>query len=554
MYTAAVSVIVASSVILAIVAWTTLKKFQIATAKHDLETAQREKELKRHLLELQVLRSLSERVGYSLDLRQILDIITDSLNGLINYSAVSYLMEGKEGRMVLRIHTAEPISHKYLNSSKNQIFASFTEKAGKSIEPSLVDETVSGSTLDDSLNSDVGSSFNLPLVVGGKLLALINISSTQKDVYSEAETAILHTILDQVSSSASKLTQVVENEKRRLSAMISSLLDGVLMVDPSYNVIVANPALKRLLGASGITNLFDVVAAVGTKANLQQVIQQSLTSQNLIKLPEFELLNTAIQIDVEPVKDKFGYLLGAAVVFHDVTSQKQLEQLREEFTAMMVHELRTPLTTISYSIDSMSTDLNKMTPDMIGKNLEIIKTTNSNMLELVNELLDVAKIEAGKFQIVKKEDDLKALIEEKINSFKPVADQKQLQLLAEIDPNLGLVSFDRRRIGQVLNNMLSNALKYTDQGRVTVKVKKDEALHQAIVSISDTGEGIKPDDLPKLFSKFEQLGKGKTGEKVGTGLGLVIAKGIIEAHNGQISASSLGEGQGTTFTFSLPLT
>jgi len=553
MFTAALIVIVTSSVVLAVVAITTLNRFRKATQKHETEMLQREKELKHHLLELQIMRSLSERVGYSLDLRQILDIITDSLEGLISFSAVAYLMEGSEGRMVLKIHTQETVSHEYLKSLKEQIFSNFSEKSGKNIEPSLVDETISGLSLDDSSSSEVGSSFNLPLVVGGRVMALINISSVQKNLYTEAETAILHTILQQVSASASKLTQVIENEKRRLSAMISSLVDGVLMVDHSYNVIVANPALKKLLGVHEVVSLFDAVAAVGTKVNLQQAIFQSLSSQIVVKLPEFELLNTAVQIDVEPVKDQYGYLLGAAVVFHDVTRQKQLEKLREEFTAMMVHELRTPLTTITYSTDAMTTDLAKMTPDMIGKNIDVIKSTTSNMLELVNELLDVAKIEAGKFQVVEKEDDLKSLIEEKIISFKPIADQKQLQLISEIDPNLTNFSFDRRRIGQALNNLISNALKYTDSGRVLIQVKKDEPSNQALVSVSDTGEGIKPDDLPKLFSKFEQLGKGKTGEKVGTGLGLVITKGIIEAHKGQISASSQGEGQGTTFTFSLPL-
>lgn len=554
MFTAALSIIVVASLALAVVAVTSLNRFQKATAKHDAEMLQREKELKRHLLELQVLRSLSERVGYSLDLRQILDIIIDSLSGLVEFSTVSYLMEGTEGRMVLKVHTAESVSHKYLEMAKQQVLEAFSAEAGHQVEGGLVDETVSGVSLDDNATILVSSSFNLPISISNQIVALINISSTKPKLYGEGDMAVLHNIMSQVSASATKLTQVVENEKRKLTSMITSLSDGVLMVDPHYNVLVTNLALNRLLNLQdGESNLFDVVAAVGTKADIQGAIAQSLSSQQLVKLSEFSLGDYALRVDVSPVKDKFGYLLGATVLFHDVTEEKRLERLREDFTAMMVHELRTPLTTISYSTDAMLSDMSKMTTEQLTKDIEVIDNTTQEMLSLVSELLDVAKIEAGKFQIVQKEDSLVSLINEKIEAFKALAEEKNLHLVAEIDSALKDLSFDRRRLGQVLDNLLSNSFKYTTQGQVAIRTKVDEPNRRVLVAISDTGEGIKAEDLPKLFSKFEQLGKGKSGEKGGTGLGLVVTKGIIEAHGGHIWVTSPGAGQGTTFTFSLPL-
>ncbi len=138
-----------------------------------------------------------------------------------------------------------------------------------------------------------------------------------------------------------------------------------------------------------------------------------------------------------------------------------------------------------------------------------------------------------------------------MNFFQPVAKQKNLQLLMQLDPTLKTFAFDEKRIGQVLENLISNALKYTDSGQV--KITTAQQGQQIVVAVEDSGEGLTATDLLKLFSKFEQLGKGKTGEKIGSGLGLVVAKSIVEAHGGKIWASSEGVGQGSTFSFSLPI-
>lgn len=549
--TAPIIVIVASGLGLGVLAWAYIKRFQTAVLKHTLELEVREKELRKHLLELQVLRSLGERVGYSLDLRQILEVIINSLDSLVSFSTVSYMVLGHQGQIDFKVRLSQSVARKFLDDIKEKMLSDFSTRISRPLQPSLVNETVTGSSFDDGGEHSVRSFFTLPIIIGGQTVGLINISSAEKESYTDSETAILHTILDQISVQATKLVQVVENEKKRLSAMVSSFTDGILMVDSNLNIIVSNPVLPKLLGLSGNFGLYEVVAAIGTKAKLGGGIQQVLTSQTSIKLPEFELENIALQIDIEPVKDKFGYLLGAAVVFHDVTQMRQLEKLREEFTAMMVHELRTPLTTITYSTDMMLTDSDKMASSEINKNIEVIKSTAADMLSLVNELLDVAKIESGKFAVMKKDDDFKVLIEEKMKLFKPLAEKKHLQLSAEVEKDLPNFSFDRKRIGQALDNLLSNAIKYTDHG--SVKVSAKSVSQEITVSITDTGDGINHEDLNKLFSKFDQLGKGRSGERSGTGLGLVVTKGIVETHGGKIGVSSDGLGKGTTFTFTLPI-
>lgn len=551
MHPVSLLIIAAGNITLGFIAWRYFKRFQKATLKHAAVVEAADKELKRRVLELSVLRSLGERVGYSLDLRQILEVLIDSLSGVVEFSTISYIIPGKEGRCSFKIRVAEGVSRSFFASVKEQVRKDFSSMTEQNLYSGLVDETVSGSALDDSVSSPVGSYFNLPIVIGGKVVALVNVASFKKGLYGDEETAVLYTILGQVGAQANKLIAVVENEKRRLSAMVASLSDGVMMVDLGFNPIVINRILPNLLGLKQVQSLYDIVAAIGTGANFEDALRHSLSTQQILRLPEINIGEKAVQIDVEPVKDKFGIVLGAAVIFHDVTERKALERLRDEFTAMMVHELRTPLTTISYSTDMMLTDLPKMTPEQTGDSIRIVQTTASHMLELVNELLDVAKIEAGKFQIVKKDDNLASLISDTVAMIKPMAEQKHIQIITSTAPDLPMISFDRRRIGQVLNNLLSNAIKYTETGQIELSARIGEGGVQ--VSVKDSGEGIPKEDLPKLFSKFEQLGKGKTGEKGGTGLGLVVTKGIVEAHGGKIWATSEGEGKGTVFSFVLPL-
>lgn len=527
-----------------------LARFKTHTKTHEIEMEKREKELKRQVLELSVLRSLFERAGYSLDLKQVLEVIADSLSGLVEFATVSYILMGSEGKAILKVHARDGVSREFTDKVKEALVRSYSSISGQKINLSLIDETISGGTSIENFPSKVGSSFNLPMVIGGQLLALINVSSELSGLYHDEDTKILHAILDQVSASANKLSLVIENEKRRLSAMISSFADGIAMVDSNLILTVVNPALCRILEAKKIESLMEIISKVGQKADLESAIKQALLHKNPVSLKEIQINNRFIKIDVEPVIDRFYFLLGAAVVFHDVTPEHELEQIRDEFTAMVIHELRTPLTTISYGTAEIMDGLGKISSADIAKSLGIIKSTTGEMLELVNDLLDVAKIESGKLQITKEKGDIKQSIEEKLKVLKPVADEKKLELKAEISPDLPEFEFDKRRVGQALGNLISNAIKYTDKGSVFVKAVKSD--NHVVVSVTDTGDGIKQEDIVKLFSKFEQFGKGKSGEKKGTGLGLVITKGIIEAHGGQIWGSSDGLGKGSTFTFTLP--
>jgi PAS domain S-box-containing protein len=469
---------------------------------------------------------------------------------LVDFATVSYILKGSEGRYILKIHAGGEASESFIASVKDGLIDSFNTMSGHKIPKDLIDETISGGAYLEKIENRVESSFNLPMLIGSELLALINISSNVPDLYKDEDTKILYTILSQVSASASKLSMVVENEKRRLSAMISSLTDGILMVDPSMKLTVANPALSNMLGIK-IETLMEVVAGVGTKADLENSLRTALSKKTVVRIPQADFGSFVVEIIAEPVIDKHGYLLGAAVVFHDITPEKRLEKMRDDFTAMMVHELRTPLTVINYSADSLLKPSYGLTKAETEKNMQVIQSTAGEMLTLVNDLLDVAKIEAGKLAVSPEKNDINLLLKEKTEVFKPQAKQKGINLEFNPDAKIPQFIFDKVKIGQAITNLISNAIKYTDKGTVTIS--SSELDDHVLVSVKDTGDGIKDEDLHHLFNKFEQFGKGKSGEKTGTGLGLVIVKGIIEAHKGKIWAESEGVGKGSTFIFSLPL-
>ncbi|MDO8429612.1 MAG: HAMP domain-containing sensor histidine kinase [Candidatus Daviesbacteria bacterium] len=527
-----------------------INKFQKSLIRFRLESEKKERELKKRVLELQVLKSLTERVGYSLDLQIILETIISSLGGMVRFATISYMTFGLEGKLIFRCLAARPVTKSFLDQVRTQTLSSFTKLHNKTYQPTLVVDKITGDINSSDKEMKLESTYSLPIKINDSVAAILNVSNFQKDLYKEEDIQSLNTIIEQVSEHATKLSQVVENEKGRLLSMVSSITDGIIMVDPSFNILVANPAVRVLLGLTEVT-MVTLQTALANKVDLHKVILQAWTDQKVLSLGEIEVNQKFIQMAVEPVRDAGGSPIGVVVILHDVTEEKHLQKLREEFTSMMVHELRTPLTAITYSTSDLLSSNGKIQPDYLQKNLNIINSTTSQMLELVNELLDVAKIEAGKFQIVKQSNDLKSLIEERVATLLPIANKKNIQLQAEFGTLIPVFPFDRTRIGQVVTNLLSNAIKYTDSGEVRIITSLNEGHAQ--ISVVDTGEGIRPEDLSKLFSKFEQLGKGKTGEKVGTGLGLVIARGIVEAHGGTVTVESKGQGLGTTFVFTLPL-
>ena len=227
---------------------------------------------------------------------------------------------------------------------------------------------------------------------------------------------------------------------------------------------------------------------------------------------------------------------------------REFDQRKDEFVNNVSHEIRTPLTIIRESISQVADGLFGEVPAPQKKYLDQSVVSVDRLVNIINDLLAVAKIENLKLQVQKTKVRMSGLIEEVMSIYETKARAKGLGLGCELPPPDLHASIDQEKVLQVFGNLINNAIKFTEKGHITISISEKDQFIEC--SISDTGKGIAPEDIPKLFSKFEQIGRGQCDEE-GTGLGLTISKGIVELHGGHINVLSQA-GKGSTFTFTLP--
>jgi PAS domain S-box-containing protein len=540
----------------------------------------KELEMQRRMYEVSILKELAERIGYSLNVQKIVDVITGSLRRILPYSTVSYLLlsdSEEEERIIFHCVLEESVNKRFIEVVRKQMVAALSALISREIKSDEIDESISGTITDETNKEEVRSFFNIPVVINDHPVGILNVSSTKVGLYKEEEMTIMFTIMNQASTAVSKLETILNQEKGKLNSMVESMADGVFMVDVRNRLLVINPAAKSMLGVTKPSpSIFDVLDALASKMDLRTKIEESIKLDKLTVEEQLKLNDKVLRVLISPVKDAENQALGSVVLFHDITKEKAVEKMREDFTSMMVHELRSPLTGIRSIANLLKEDKIKNEQKKYQEFIDLIVTNSASMLDLVNDLLDVAKLEAGKFQILRKESFVPDIIKVRIQSFNSLAQENHLTLESKLGDGIPKMMLDEGKIGQVLNNFLSNAIKFTKQGKIIVSsfvldANEDMAgkvaalgmiwpgvkpmkfdLKQLIIAVTDTGLGIPEDQLARLFNKFTQLEQTASSEKRGTGLGLVISKGIVEAHGGEVGVFSTA-GKGTTFFFNLPL-
>lgn len=512
-----------------------------------------ELEQKQRLFEITMMKEIQDRIGYSLEIEKVVDIILGSLDALVNYSSVSALVFEKE-RLQFKTHLKEQVSQQYIDSIKTSLLTAYATIEGVDI-PVVAEGNVSGVALDDLNHAMPGSSFHVPLIVNDRVVGMINVSAIKANTFTEAEMTTLYKIAAQASQALSRLENILTVEKGKLMAMIGSLADGLFMVDLNGQLTVINDAAKDFLGIpKDNPSTIDLLSALPNSYDFSSKIQRAINHKRVIEEKEVTIDQKIFQIFITPVFDVSitteKKVIGVSVLLHDITLEKSVAKMKEDFTNVMVHELRSPLTAIKASSELLMSPPGPLTDEEKNKIVGLIAQQSRKMLDEVALILDAAKLEAGLFTIQKIPGDLKQLITERVQIFQPQAHEKFINLLVEVDPSIPKFNFDPIHVGQVINNLLSNSLKFTSSGG-TIKISAKPAIGSVVISVSDTGAGIPKDKQHLLFSKFTQLSGAEHGS-VGTGLGLYIVKGVVEAHGGTVSLDS-EEGRGTTITFNLPL-
>jgi two-component system, OmpR family, phosphate regulon sensor histidine kinase PhoR len=331
-----------------------------------------------------------------------------------------------------------------------------------------------------------------------------------------------------------------------LRAVVDGMAEGVWITSEDGTVLRHNDALQEML--------FTGTELVGKKAI--ELLPNEALAQAVSKACK-EGQPTRLDLSVEGVRPRqlevrispLGpELRGSAAVFHDVTELRRLEKVRTDFVANVSHELRTPITAIRGYAETLKSGA-LQNPQVAANMVDIIHRQSERLSELVEDLLELSRIEARQIQLAKKPIALKAAVQRAGDAVVPKAQAKGVKVTLEIPEGL-YAEADERAVEQVLVNLLDNAVKYTPSGG-TVAVKARRAGANVELEVKDTGMGIEPKHLPRIFERFYRVDKGRSREMGGTGLGLSIVKHLADAMGGDVRVESQ-HGEGSTFFVVLP--
>ena len=368
-----------------------------------------------------------------------------------------------------------------------------------------------------------------------------------------------------LKSAVEKLTE----EEKKMTAIVNSIAEGLILVDSNNRVLHINPAAERLLDLSADNIDKDITEIIQNEELIhifeedqRQILQHKPTEQipskdegiNLISEITLARYNEklVLRIIASPFLNENGLILGTVYLFDDITREKEIDQMKSDFISLVSHELRTPLTSIigfvSFILDGKAGAIN----DRQRNSLARVQRQSKRLAALINDLLDISRIESGRIQMEQESISLLEIVTQRLEEIRPQADEKSIRLVLTAPESIPDILGDEARMGQVFTNLIGNAIKFTpNNGEVSVKVEADgNLLH---VEVIDTGPGIPAEERQKIFDKFYQLSDISTRQQGGSGLGLSITKSIVEAHGGKLWIDDGNQGKGSNFQFVLPL-
>ncbi|MBW8349122.1 HAMP domain-containing protein [Bacillus sp. IITD106] len=339
---------------------------------------------------------------------------------------------------------------------------------------------------------------------------------------------------------------VLSQEKEQLKSILSSMADGVMTFSQGGSILITNPPAERFLQQWHFENEHE---ANPVPPELENLLSQAIKTETE-QTGELILQGRYYVIIVSPLyTQNQESVRGAVAVIRDMTEERRLDKLRIDFVANVSHELRTPISMLQGYSEAIIDDIVESEEEK--KELaKIIYDESLRIGRLVNELLDLARMEAGHIALNYEVVDIEKFIQRIMNKFGGVARENKVDLQSKIESNGESFYIDADRIEQVLTNLIDNAIRHTHE-HGTILITQTRNAKGITISVQDNGSGIPEEDLPFVFERFYKADKARTRGRAGTGLGLAIAKNIIDAHNGHISVQSK-LGHGTTFTFFIP--
>lgn len=372
----------------------------------------------------------------------------------------------------------------------------------------------------------------------------LKFSDNKNDEVGELGKA-LNSMRDNIKS---KMEEVVTNNSR-FEAVLMSMFEGVMAVDVNGNIILMNTALKEMLHIKDDNTMGRKPIELVRNISIQNIAEKALKmNYGVLSLEENLLMpcNKTLLIHASPVV-KGDDVFGAVLVFSDITELRKLETIRKDFVANVSHELRTPVSSIKGYAETLL-DGALCDKDNAHNFVNIINMEASRLASLINDILDLSKIESDMFKLKLEEKNIKDLVSVSIDRVKQEIDLKDIKIENNVDALK--VKYDESLLAQALINLIHNAIKYSDPSSV-INIYSEVTTDFITVHVKDSGIGIPEKDLPRIFERFYRVDKARSKDLGGTGLGLSIVKHIVQAHGGDVSVKST-EGVGSTFSFSIP--
>lgn len=358
------------------------------------------------------------------------------------------------------------------------------------------------------------------------------------------------TINDMGRTLKDKVEQI-SREKSKLETVMSSMTSGVIYCDALGRIDFLNEAAGNIFGVEKEKAAGHPLRSILRNLLLHEKFQESIKEGEVMsfELNLFYPQTRVLQVHIVPVESGGG-VVGALAVFHDITGLRSLERMRRDFVANVSHELRTPLTTIKGYAETLLEEDNCRDPETVMKISTVINKEAERLTRLLNDLLNLSRIESSKGLMKKQRVDLKNVLEEALSMMRPRALENSLKLTMEVQEEVAVVEGDPDWLLQLFIDLLDNAVKY-NSARGYINVSLYRKGREAVVSVEDSGMGIPAENLPYIFERFYRADRARSRSLGGTGLGLAIVKHIVEAHGGRIEVSS-SVGRGSTFYVYLP--
>jgi signal transduction histidine kinase len=428
-----------------------------------------------------------------------------------------------------------------------------------------------------SKDADLGFSqvLRLPMSAGGSIVGMIYIFQAGNYYFVPDAASLLRGFAEQaaIAVTNARLYEQINKDKQRLDAILEYSADGVMILDPSLRITVFNQALSNMIGCpakEAIGHFHDEVIqwqSLKTASDLDDALQNGwplpgathLYVEGDAKCHQSGCLKgrdtISLGITYAPMLDDEGHMTDIIANVRDLTRYREEEELQKTFISVISHELKTPVSIIKGYAGTLRRDDAHWSPEIVDESLGVIEEESDNLTELIDSLLEVSRLQAGTFRLEISDDVFLPKIAADVA--RKLGNQTEKHKIAVyFDTDFPTIIGDERRLTQVLNNLVSNAIKYSPEGG-DILIKGEVHPDYVTVAVRDQGIGVPVHEKERIFQKFARLDNALSRKTEGTGLGLFLSKAIVEAHNGRIWYQNNSEikpgAPGTTFTFSLPI-